>query len=140
VYGIIRRWWWRVEEDAGPARNQSVSRADAASTAQGAHTGFGLGRYFDRVLIEGELGVGKPHPRVYTIALATLACRPEEAWSIGDNLEWDVVGPQRLGIYGIWIDGRGKGWPAESAARPDRMVRSITDLRAGDDTCSRRGG
>jgi putative hydrolase of the HAD superfamily len=52
---------------------------------------FGLGRYFDRVLIEGELGVGKPHPQVYTIALEALACRPEEAWSIGDNLEWDVV-------------------------------------------------
>lgn len=101
---------------------------------------FGLGRYFDRVLIEGELGVGKPHSRVYTIALAALACRPEEAWSIGDNLEWDVVGPQRLGIYGIWIDGRGQGVPAESAARPDRIVRSITDLRAGDDTCAQRGG
>jgi putative hydrolase of the HAD superfamily len=90
---------------------------------------FGLDRYFDRILIEGELGVGKPHPDVYTNALAALECAPAEAWSIGDNLEWDVVGPQRLGVYGIWIDGRGSGLPADSPARPDRIVRSIGELR-----------
>jgi putative hydrolase of the HAD superfamily len=90
---------------------------------------FGLDRYFDRILIEGELGVGKPHPDVYTSALAALRCAPTEAWSIGDNLEWDVVGPQRLGVYGIWVDGRGSGLPADSAARPDRIVRSISELR-----------
>jgi putative hydrolase of the HAD superfamily len=90
---------------------------------------FGFDRYFDRIIIEGEVGVGKPHPEVYTRALAALACAPAAAWSIGDNLEWDVAGPQRLGVYGIWIDGRGVGVPAESAARPDRIVRSITELR-----------
>lgn len=90
---------------------------------------FGLARYFDRLFIEGEVGVGKPHPQVYTIALEALACRPEEAWSIGDNLEWDVVAPQRLGVYGIWVDRWGRGLPAESAAQPHRIVRSITELR-----------
>ncbi len=89
---------------------------------------FGFARYFDHIFIEGELGVGKPHQRVYEHALAALGCRPADAWSIGDNLEWDVVAPQRLGIYGIWVDVRGKGLPPGTPDSPDRIVRSITEL------------
>ncbi|HKV46177.1 MAG TPA: HAD family hydrolase [bacterium] len=89
---------------------------------------FGLARYVDGIFIEGELGVGKPHPRVFEQALAALACPPGDAWSIGDNLEWDVVGPQRLGVFGIWVDAGGLGPPPGSPARPDRIVRSITEL------------
>jgi len=34
------------------------------------------------------------------------------------NLEWEVVVPQRLGIYAIWIDVHGDGCPkAQPSAR-----------------------
>jgi putative hydrolase of the HAD superfamily len=89
---------------------------------------FGFAPYFDGVFIEGEQGVGKPSRQIYDRALAALGCRPAEAWSIGDNLEWDVSGPQRLGVYGIWVDVRGRGLPPGSVARPDRIVRAITEL------------
>ena len=89
---------------------------------------FRLAPYFDGIFIEGELGVGKPHHQVYDRALEALACGPAEAWSIGDNLEWDVLGPQRLGVFGIWVDVRGQGLPPRAPARPDRIVRSITEL------------
>jgi putative hydrolase of the HAD superfamily len=89
---------------------------------------FGLAGYVDGIFIEGELGVGKPHPRVFETALQALACPAGDAWSIGDNLEWDVVGPQRLGVFGIWVDAGGRGLPPGSPAKPDRIVRSITEL------------
>jgi putative hydrolase of the HAD superfamily len=38
------------------------------------------------------------------------------------------VAPQRLGIYAIWIDTHGEGLPANSAIRPDRIIRSLTEL------------
>jgi putative hydrolase of the HAD superfamily len=47
---------------------------------------------------------------------------------IGDNLEWEVVAPQRLGIYAIWIDVHGDGLPADSTVKPDRIIRSLTEL------------
>jgi putative hydrolase of the HAD superfamily len=47
---------------------------------------------------------------------------------IGDNLEWEVVAPQRLGIYAIWIDVHGEGLPDGSAVKPDRIIRSLTEL------------
>jgi putative hydrolase of the HAD superfamily len=48
---------------------------------------------------------------------------------VGDNLEWDVLQPQKLGIYGIWIDGRQKGVPADVAERPKRIIQKLSELR-----------
>jgi putative hydrolase of the HAD superfamily len=36
--------------------------------------------------------------------------------------------PQRLGIYAIWIDAHGVGLPANSSVKPDRIIRSLTEL------------
>jgi putative hydrolase of the HAD superfamily len=89
---------------------------------------FGLAPFFDCIVIEGEFGVGKPDERVYTHTLARLGLPPEEVWMVGDNLEWDVAGPQRLGIKGIWVDFAGSGLPADSSVRPDHIVGSLAEL------------
>jgi putative hydrolase of the HAD superfamily len=47
---------------------------------------------------------------------------------IGDNLEWEIEVPQRLGIYAIWMDAHGEGLPAKSTVKPDRIIRSLTEL------------
>ena len=94
---------------------------------------FGLARLFDAILIEGEVGFGKPDPRIYTQALAALDVPATQAWMVGDNLEWDVAGPQRAGIAGIWIDARGRGVPAEQTVRPDRIIARLADLRGALD-------
>jgi putative hydrolase of the HAD superfamily len=47
---------------------------------------------------------------------------------VGDNLEWEVEVPQRLGIYAIWMDAHGDGLPADSKVTPNRIVRSLTEL------------
>jgi putative hydrolase of the HAD superfamily len=89
---------------------------------------FALTDLFDTVLIEGELGFGKPDPRVYAMALRELAADPVAAWMVGDNLEFDVAVPQRLGLVGVWVDAAGAGLPEGHSARPDRIVRSIGEL------------
>ena len=89
---------------------------------------FRLERFFDAILIEGELGYGKPEERVYVQALRQLDVEPGEAWSVGDHLEWDVAGPQRLGVYGVWNDYRRTGLPKGCAVVPDRIVHSIAEL------------
>jgi len=94
---------------------------------------FGLAGLFDAILIEGEVGFGKPDPRIYTHALAALDVPATEAWMVGDNLEWDVAGPQREGIAGIWIDARGRGVPPEQTVRPDRIIARLADLRGALD-------
>jgi putative hydrolase of the HAD superfamily len=92
---------------------------------------FDLARLFDAILIEGEVGFGKPDPRIYAQALATLGVAAAETWMVGDNLEWDVAGPQRQGITGVWIDARDGGVPEGRDVRPDRVITRLADLRDG---------
>lgn len=87
-----------------------------------------LERFFDVIVVEGELGVGKPEEVVYRYALSKLRVKPEDAWMVGDNLEWEVAAPQRLGIYAIWHDHLGEGLPPESPYRPDRIIQGLAEL------------
>ncbi len=89
---------------------------------------FVLAPLFDCVVIEGEFGAGKPDERVYRHACEQLGVAPAEAWMVGDRLDWDVAGPQRLGILGIWVDISGQGLPSSSPVRPDRIIRSLAEL------------
>ena len=89
---------------------------------------FGLGSFFDCIIIEDEFGVGKPDPRVYRHAMGQLAVRPAEAMMVGDNLHADISGAQSLGIYAVWVDWKGGGLPENSPITPDGAVRTISEL------------
>ena len=89
---------------------------------------FALTHRFDHIQIEGEHGFGKPEERAYLHAMDALGVTARETWMVGDNLEWEVEVPQRLGIYAIWIDVHGEGLPADSSIKPDRIIRSLTEL------------
>ncbi len=89
---------------------------------------FALTHRFDHIQIEGEHGFGKPEQRAYLHAMQALGVNAPETWMVGDNLEWEVEAPQRLGIYAIWIDVHGEGLPADSSIKPDRIIRSLTEL------------
>jgi putative hydrolase of the HAD superfamily len=89
---------------------------------------FALEHRFDHIQIEGEHGFGKPEEQAYRHALRSLGVEATDTWMVGDNLEWEVVAPQRLGIFAIWYDGYGIGLPAGSPIRPDRIIRSLPEL------------
>ena len=89
---------------------------------------FQLAHRFEHIQIEGEHGFGKPEPRAYRHAMEKLGVGPGDTWMIGDNLEWEVAAPQRLGIHAIWYDAHGAGLPDGSTIRPDRVVRKLSEL------------
>ena len=99
----------------------------AASAQRAKIERFGLAPFFEYVCIEGEFGCGKPDRRVYVSALSALACDASDAWMAGDNLEWDVAAPMRLGIHGVWID-RSRSGPPAGSPKPDRIIESIVEL------------
>lgn len=88
---------------------------------------FDLAKYFPHMFIEGELGYGKPEERVYREALTALDARPEETAIFGDNLEWEVRVPKKLGLYTVWHDWKQKGLPEDSDCTPDAVVTSLYD-------------
>jgi putative hydrolase of the HAD superfamily len=93
-------------------------------------TRFKLEELFDAILIEGELGYGKPDARIFQLALEKLGVRADETLMVGDSLECDVGGPQQIGIQGIWIDVRGEGLPLQYNIFPNRIIRRLSDLHA----------
>lgn len=57
---------------------------------------FGLVPYFERIIVEEEFGLGKPHRKVYEALFVAFRADPAKTWSVGDNLEWDGGGRRRL--------------------------------------------
>jgi putative hydrolase of the HAD superfamily len=100
----------------------------AAETQRAKIERFALANRFDHIQIEGEHGFGKPDEKAYLHAMQVLGVTARDTWMIGDNLEWEVEAPQRLGIYAIWMDAHGEGLPAGSTIRPDRIIRSLSEL------------
>ena len=89
---------------------------------------FGLEPFFDCVLIEEEFGVGKPDERVFRAALDNLQVQPSGTWMVGNDLNHDIAGAQKLGILGVWIDRKKTGLPFQSTVKPDRIILDLTEL------------
>jgi putative hydrolase of the HAD superfamily len=97
-------------------------------TQRGKINDHDLASFFDCIVIEGEFGIGKPNDEVYIHAMKTLGVKPHETWMVGDNFEWEVVAPKRLGLTAIWVDARAEGLPSSPSVRPDRVISSIAEL------------
>src|SRR5205823_4108397 len=65
-----------------------------------------LTAHFDAVVYSGEDGIHKPDERIYRRALLAAGVAPHAAIFIGDNPEWDVGPPRRLGMRAIHFDPR----------------------------------
>lgn len=65
---------------------------------------LGMAPFFDVVLVSGELGYRKPHPRVFLTLLEQLGTLKEHTAFVGDNLDVDVRGAQQAGIQPIWMN------------------------------------
>ena len=86
---------------------------------------------FDAVLVEGEVGFGKPDPRIFRLALERMGVSAAEAWMVGDDLPWDIAGAQAVGIHAVWArDHAATGATGDGTVRPDRAVGTIAELLA----------
>lgn len=89
---------------------------------------FGITKFFNTCLVEGELGYGKPDPRIYEMALNELQVKSKQVWMVGNDLYFDIAGAQRSGIYTVWCDYEKKGLPEGSKVKPDRIINNLAEL------------
>jgi putative hydrolase of the HAD superfamily len=61
-------------------------------------------------------------------ALEGLGVTARDTWMIGDNLEWEVLTRQRLGIYAIWMDVHSEGLPVGPPTKSDRIIHLSAEL------------
>ena len=75
----------------------------------------GLEGYFERLVVSGdaEVGVRKPHPRIFARACEVLGAAPDETLMVGDNLEADVRGALSFGMRAVYLGAAsGPGYDA----------------------------
>ncbi len=88
--------------------------------------GSGLGEWFEVMLVSGELGIGKPDPRIFAAALERLRLGPSQVVMVGNSLAHDIAGARAAGIGSIWVN-RVREVPASSSA-PDATITSLSEL------------
>ena len=84
---------------------------------------LGLARWFDCVLDSCELGVEKPDPRLFELALERSGARPESTIHVGDLYHVDVVGARAAGLRAVLLDEAGLYADADC-----RRLRSLAEL------------
>ena len=60
--------------------------------------------YFQAVFDSAIVGVEKPHPEIFQMALASAKVAANEAVFVGDTNATDVGGAQLAGLHGVLID------------------------------------
>jgi putative hydrolase of the HAD superfamily len=89
---------------------------------------FNLAPAFDIILVEEEMGFGKPDERVFRRALQHFGLGARDVWMAGDDLERDIAGAQAVGIFSFWVNSRNVELHLSSAIRPDRTIKSINEM------------
>ena len=89
---------------------------------------FGLTERFEFIFIDTEIGYSKPDPRIFEYALEKMQLSPDEVWMIGDNIRWDVGGPQALGMTGVWINSKNVVIPDGFEIVPDLHCDSLLEV------------
>jgi putative hydrolase of the HAD superfamily len=69
--------------------------------------GPGVGIEVACVIDSGAVGVMKPDPRIFRLALDAMAVDADDAWYVGDMPGIDVVGARRAGLRPFVVDPLG---------------------------------
>jgi len=91
--------------------------------------GSELEPFFREVVISGELGIGKPDPRIFERALSLLSVSPKEAVMIGNSLERDVAGAKRAGLIAVWVRrSESQNLTQDPELSPDAIISGLSEL------------
>ncbi len=91
--------------------------------------GHGLLEFFPVRIYSSEIGVAKPHSRLFRAALGALDIAPARAVYVGDRLLTDVAGAQAAGMKGMLIEVAHRV-EHDPAIRPDARIRELPELLA----------
>jgi len=126
------RLWTHVASDAGAAlaalhaqgvRLACVSNAEGSVAAELDRSG--LGQWFEVVIDSAIVGVEKPDPRIFAVALDQLGLSPADCLYVGDMVSVDMAGARSAGLGAYHLDQLG----LHSCATDDfGRIRSLTEL------------
>jgi HAD superfamily hydrolase (TIGR01549 family) len=88
-----------------------------------------LEQFFQHRVYSEDIGVHKPDPLIFQVALKKAGVAPDEALYVGDNYFHDIYGAAYAGLMTIWYNTSGRVAETEHPRiEPDGIARSIPEL------------
>ncbi len=81
--------------------------------------------YFEKIVISGDFGKGKPDSTIFEFALKQMALDKDEVIMVGDNLLTDILGANRTGIKSVWINRHEK---VKNEVKPTYEITHLAEL------------
>jgi putative hydrolase of the HAD superfamily len=88
---------------------------------------FGLADHLDLLIVSGEVGVAKPDPAIFRLALEQLEVSASQALFVGDSPEYDLRGAAAAGLAFVWMNAGGQELP-DGLARPLATIGRLGEL------------
>jgi 2-haloacid dehalogenase len=89
----------------------------------------GVEIFFEDIIISEEVGLAKPDPSIFMLAVDSLKLPPYEILSVGDNPFSDIGGAQQAGLDTcLFLDPLRK--PTGDDPQPDYMINDLRELTA----------
>lgn len=85
-----------------------------------------IAAHFPVIVISGDVGVWKPDPRIFEIALERCGCTAADAIYVGDSVHHDIPGAHAAGLRAVWVNRAGLAWTGDEP--PDAEIRDLTEL------------
>lgn len=95
-------------------------------------TELGLAQYLDFVLDSAEVGVEKPDPRIFRLALEQAGVAPEHAVYVGDLYSVDVLGARQVGMEALLMDPGGCWGERDCPQVPGLLAACRLIIQRGD--------
>lgn len=89
---------------------------------------LGLATYVEELISSEQVGVAKPDPRIFTVALQRLGATPATTLMVGDNWEADVLGALAVGIRPVWVNRTGRPAPLPHIAQLRNLASTASVL------------
>jgi FMN phosphatase YigB (HAD superfamily) len=103
--------WWLVPDGLGPALDSIRAlgvKAVVVSNSEGMldvlFARLGIARYLDLVVDSGKVGIEKPDPGIWQIALAAYPTPADQVLHLGDTYATDIAGAEALDFRAALID------------------------------------
>jgi len=87
-------------------------------------------KYFDYIVTSVDLGHEKPDERIFMTALRALRVKPHEAVMVGNRVDADIVGGNRMGMKTVWFkwNKRYNERITSPEEQPTRVMKSLREL------------
>lgn len=109
----------------GVIANQSAGAEDRLKR-------WGVRHHFSLVLSSAEVGLMKPDPKIFEMALSQAACEPAAAVMVGDRLDNDMAPAKKLGFRTLRVRQGVARYqePWNEFQKPDQTVKTVSEVPA----------